>query len=172
MSKIRIWHASRDPYHCAFRMLRLLSAADGDRMELERLRILDLYLLYPPLLHAASMPQEVRASFRALEVPRPEETFIRLPSAAAISQDLRLYQNAALSHLAARRMLKTGTLREGVAELDRTQVPKDISSRAESKNRSDGGFVAFLTRDFARIPLTGRENVYRRASLPARTMTP
>ena len=43
--KPRIWHSSRDAYHCAFRLLRLLHAADKNQLELERLRALDLLLL-------------------------------------------------------------------------------------------------------------------------------
>jgi hypothetical protein len=53
MTQLRIWHASRDPYHCAFRMLRIL-AAGASPMSIDRLRVLDMFLLYPPLLHRVS----------------------------------------------------------------------------------------------------------------------
>jgi hypothetical protein len=57
---IRIWHPMYDPYHCGFRMLRLLSVQPA--FEIEVLFILDFYLLFPFLLHKASMPETATSS--------------------------------------------------------------------------------------------------------------
>src|SRR3546814_9854859 len=46
MSEFRVWFASRDPYHCVFRMVRLL-CAKGEAMPLEQLRVLDMFLMFP-----------------------------------------------------------------------------------------------------------------------------
>jgi hypothetical protein len=53
MTSFRVWHPSRDAYHCAFRFMRLLVANEAP-LEVERLRILDIFLLYPALLHRTS----------------------------------------------------------------------------------------------------------------------
>jgi hypothetical protein len=172
MSKIRVWHSSRDPYHCIFRLLRILLAMESNWIEIERLRILDLYLLFPSLLHHSSMPQDVREHFNTLSVPSPTNIFMRLPSAAAASQDLRIYQDAAISSLVARSMLKKESIRKSVAELRRNQVPDLLWGRAVSKNETDGGLVDFLTRSFATMPLIGSNSIYRRASLPPRRFAP
>ncbi len=59
-------------------MLRLLSAAPV--LEIEVLFILDFYLLFPFLLHMASMPEAVRATFRELRVEKYRDQFLQVPS--------------------------------------------------------------------------------------------
>ena len=166
--KIRIWHASRDAYHCAFRMIRLLSAAPGLSIELERLRILDMYLLFPPLLHRTSMTQELKAQFRALEIPDEDKIFERLPSMASVYQELRVYQNAAANYLAAKDVLGREALKKGVAEFRYSNLPSKVSTDVSARNSEQSAFLQFLVNDFAKIPLTGSDSIYRRAGLPAR----
>ena len=168
MSKIRIWHSSRDAYHCAYRMLLLLLSAEAHTISFERLRILDLYVLYPPLLHRASMPQVLREQFKGLSIPHPDDLFTQLPSVAAISQDLRLYQNAAASLLVAKGILDKETFRTGMAQLVSNSVPRTLFDRLISGPQTGDAVVRFLTGEFAKLPLTGEGNVYRRIGLPTR----
>ena len=168
LTKIRIWHASRDAYHCAFRLTRLLLAVTSRSIELERLRMLDMYLLFPSLLHRMSMPQELKARFRSINIPNPDEIFGRLPSAAFLCQELRVYQNTAASYLAAKDVLRRDSLKKGIAELQYNNLPSSIESAACSRNTAQIELVHFLVFDFIQLPLSGRESVYRRAGLPAR----
>lgn len=170
MSEIRIWHASRDAYHCAFRILRLLVAA-ADKIELERLRILDMYLLFPALLHRASMPRSVKNAFGTIDVEKPDEKFIRLPSSASVFQDLRLYQNSAVGQLAARNLLDPGALKKGAAVLTPDSMPLDLLARVQSKNAADQSLISFLLGPFATQPLRGTESIYKRSGLPTRVIT-
>ena len=167
-TKIRIWHASRDAYHCAFRLMRLLDAAPTRSIELERLRILDMYLLFPTLLHRVSMTQELKARFRGLQLPKPDEIFSRLPSAASAYQELRVYQNAAASYLAAKDVLRKEALKKGIAEIQDKNLPAAIAAGVRTRNAEQADLVRFLVADFVQLPLSGSENIYRRAALPAR----
>ena len=169
MSSFRIWHPSRDAYHCAFRFLRLLVANEA-ALEVERLRILDMFLLYPSLLHRASMPQDIKKAFRALDIPTPEKIFLRLPSAAAVFQDLRLYQNSAIAQLAARGLLSPSDLKKGLASPIQVDWPEALAQRARQKNAEDKGLAGFLVGAFSEIPLRGRESIYRKAALPTRSI--
>lgn len=169
MTSFRVWHSSRDAYHCAFRFLRLLVANDAS-LEVERLRILDMFLLYPPLLHRTSMPQDTKKRFRELEIPTQEKIFLRLPSSAAVFQDLRLYQNSAIAQLAARGLLSTIDLKRGLASPVEAGWPDGIAERARRKNAEDGGLTEFLVGIFSEIPLKGRESIYRKAGLPTRSI--
>jgi hypothetical protein len=144
--------------------------AGGDQLEVERARILDMYLLYPALLHKTSMPQTVRATFSALGIRKPNQIFISLPSTASIFQDLRLYQNAAFTHLRARRLIATESLRQGLLQLEADSVPASLIQGAQQRNDEDGGLTAFLTGTFSTIPLRGSDNIYKRAHLPSRAI--
>lgn len=169
MAEFRIWHASRDAYHCAFRLLRLLVAKD-ESIEVERLRILDMFLLYPSLLHRSSMPRVIKDEFRDLEIEKPENIFIRLPSPASVFQDLRLYQNSAITQLAARGLIDLEAFKQGIVKLSATGVPQELLQRAEEKNINDSGLTAFLVGPFSAIPLRGAESIYRKAGLPTRAV--
>ncbi len=164
-TEIRIWHASRDPYHCAFRLIRLLLSCEARSLGFDRLRLMDMFLLYPVLLHGVSMPQPIKNKFRTLEIPRESEIFIRLPGPAVLAQDLRLYQTAATSQLAARGILMAERLGAGVAVLNMDAVPDDIRARADAKENEEPGLCGFLTVGLSSIPLTGRDGLYRRTGV-------
>jgi hypothetical protein len=169
MPELRVWHPSRDAYHCVFRLVRIGLAAAGS-LELERVRVLDMYLLYPPLLHRSSMPREVRRVFSELLIPRPAQTFVRLPSAAAIFQDLRLYQNSAITHLAARGLTAPAELQKGVLTIGRDSLPEELADRAEAKNSETAKLIEFLIGPYSSIPLRGPNNLYARSGLPTRSV--
>lgn len=169
MGNLRVWHSSRDAYHCAFRLVRL-TVANQAPLELERARILDMFLLYPPLLHRTSMPQEMKAAFRGLGILKPEKIFMRLPSPAAVFQDLRLYQNSAVAQLIARGLAPPAQLQQGVLCIDPAELPESLRERAEKRNLVDGGLTEFLVGPFATLPLRGVNNVYRKAGLPNRAI--
>ena len=137
-------------------------------MELERLRILDMFLLYPPLLHRTSMPSDTRKLFTSLGVQKPEKIFLQLPSAAAIFQDIRLYQNSAVAQLMARGLVSTRDLKQGLLGLVVDSLPGDLVERARERNAADGGVVRFLVGAYAGQPLRGSESIYRKAGLPSR----
>ena len=152
-------------------MLRLLLSSDQHSMSFERLRILDLYLLYPPLLHRASMPQIMKERFKALLVPHPNDLFTHLPSVAAIFQDLRIYQNAAASLLVAKGILDKLSFQTGVAVLIEDNVPRELLERLRHEASGGNAVVEFLIGDFSSLPITGDGNVYRRIGLPMRAIS-
>jgi len=83
MVDFRVWYASRDPYHCIFRMIRVMTAK-GEPILLEQLRILDMFLMFPALLHRVSLPSDIKERFRQLRVPAPADFFVRLPGTASV----------------------------------------------------------------------------------------
>jgi hypothetical protein len=150
-------------------MLRLLLAHKRD-VEFERLRILDMYLLFPSLLHRTSMTRDMRSEFTRLHIPKPEEKFVRLPSNAAVFQELRIYQTSAVGQLAARGLIVPEALKRGLAIVDERMVPSELFARIMTKNSSEDGLIRFLEGPFSSLSLRGTESMYRRAGLPIRVL--
>lgn len=167
MSDFRVWYASRDPYHCIFRMVRLM-AAKGEPMPLEQLRILDMFLMFPPLLHRLSLPANIKERFRALGIPTVSNSFVRLPGTASVWQELQLYQTTALKRLTGLGLLKRDALLDRYASLETTMVPAEILSQATKQNKTDGALISLLVDDVGSLPLTGREGLIKRSGLPSR----
>jgi hypothetical protein len=167
MAEYRVWYASRDPYHCVFRMVRLL-AAKGQPVPVEQLRILDMFLMFPPLLHRLTLTAELREQLRKLNVVSPEKSFVRLPGTASVWQDLQIYQLTALKRLAGLGVLKRGELADRNASLDMSQLPEKLLSHVKLQNASDAPLVSFLVDKLGTLPMTGNEGLVRRAGLPSR----
>jgi hypothetical protein len=154
---IRIWHPMFDPYHCGFRMLRLLFAKSPQEIEL--LFILDFYLLFPFLLHAASMPEAVRARFRELRVERQQEQFVQVPSPQSLYRDLSVIQRTSLAGLVARGLVDPSEFQKGIVRLDSRSVPAQLASR----------LMDFLVNAFANIGLLGPRGLRNLTGLIRRT---
>lgn len=167
MVDLRVWYASRDPYHCIFRMVRLMTAKD-EPMPLDQLRILDMFLMFPPLLHRLSLPANIKEHFRALGIPAPANSFVRLPGTASVWQELQLYQTTALKRLTGLGLLKRDALLDRYASLEKNMVPPEIIKQAIEKNAAEKVLVSFLVNDVASLPLTGRDSLTKRAGLPSR----
>ena len=167
---MRIWHASRDAYHCSFRLVRILLSSVQFTMELERLRVLDMFVLFPELLHKISMPSPIRAKFREIGVARPDDKFVRLPGTASVFQGLRLFQNSAVTQLTAKALVSSEKIREGMIALQTENVPPRILERAKASNSADANLMTFLRESFANAALRGPDNLYKRVGLPSRSM--
>ncbi|MBM1312155.1 hypothetical protein JQT66_18015 [Sulfitobacter mediterraneus] len=167
MTELRIWHSSRDPYHCVFRMIRLLKVK-SEGLSLERLRILDMFLLYPSLLHRLSLPTDIKAKFRELKIEHPKTTFMRLPSNASVWQDLQVYQAASLKQLVGRGLLYQSDFQERVARLVPTNLPESLASRIEVENSKNQHLMTLLVDEIGSLSMTGPSGLIRRAGIPAR----
>ncbi|MGI4748911.1 MAG: ABC-three component system middle component 5 [Janthinobacterium lividum] len=167
MSEFRVWFAARDLYHCAFRMLRLLSFK-VEAVPVEKLRILDMLLMYPALTARMRLPNDVREQLRALKIPPEKAQFVHLPGTASIWQDLQLYQSAALKELTGRGLLKREALVNRYAALELEQLPNALVARVKAANAEQPHFMDFLTGAIARLPVSGPDNIFKRAGIPAR----
>jgi len=167
MANYRVWYASRDPYHCIFRMIRLLEARGGP-VPFEQLRVLDMFLMFPSLLHRLTLTTALRERLRSLEIEPPTKTFVRLPGTASVWQDLQIYQLTALKRLAGLGLLKREALRDRNASLDRSQAPAELLQHAISQNEAAEPLMRFLVEDLGALPMAGSQGLVRRAGLPSR----
>ena len=167
MAEFRIWYASRDPYHCIFRMIRLL-AAKGEPIPLEQLRVLDMFLMFPVLLHRLSLPTNVKERFRHLQIETPAKFFVRLPGTASVWQDLQIYQSTALKQLTGLGLLKRDALGDRYASLETSMVPEEIMKQALVQNQTAMPLMSFLIDDISSLPMSGTNGLIRRAGLPSR----
>jgi hypothetical protein len=167
MADYRVWYASRDPYHCIFRMIRLLEAKGGP-IPIEQLRILDMLLMFPSLLHRLTLPSALRERLRGLHVETPAKSFVHLPGTASVWQDLQIYQLTALKRLVGLGMLKRDDLRDSNASLDHSQTPTELLNHAIAQNEAASSLVQFLVNDIGTLPMTGSQGLVRRTGLPSR----
>lgn len=149
----RLWHPAFDAYHCAFRILRILSWRNEIPVEL--LCVLDFYLLYPFLLHRASMPEGVRRAFREVQVERDKEQFIQIPGSTSLYRDIAVFQKTAINSLVAKKLLDREAFLVGKAKLNEKNIPAHLRSRISTINSDELQFMDFLVNKFGSIELMG-----------------
>jgi hypothetical protein len=155
LTTLRLWHPSFDAYHCSYRFLRILVFQKDHTLTIEKLCVLDFYLLYPFLLHRASMPREVRSDFRHLGIPRPESQFVQFPSEKSLYRELSIYQKAAATNLMAKGLLAREPYLSGTANLRIAAIPEKLLHDLNEANRKESAFMDFLVNQFGSLELIG-----------------
>jgi hypothetical protein len=111
----RLWYPQLDVYDAIRRIGGLLSFWGPDTPPSpERLFIADFYLANPPLLHKTHMAREVRKTFNALEIPRPEKAFISYPSPPILFQKMDEVQRQAFRTLTGKGLIDLQKLEKGI----------------------------------------------------------
>ena len=69
-----IYHPAFDIYHGIFRLLRILSLAPRQKFEIERIRILDFYVLFPSELPRYTFPGRSRPGRKQFKAENPYQS--------------------------------------------------------------------------------------------------
>jgi hypothetical protein len=137
-------------------------------MIIEKLCILDFYILYPFILHRASMPSEIRRNFRTLEIPRPEDQFVQFPSEKTLYREISIFQKVAATNLAAKGLLSRDPYLSGIASLVVGAIPEKLRIDLEKANLEDGKFMEFLVNQLGALDLVGTRGLRALAGLVRR----
>ncbi|WP_146211840.1 ABC-three component system middle component 5 [Mesorhizobium loti] len=122
----RLWYAQLDVVDTARRYLALLANWSDEAPTRDRLFVSDFYFVNPSLLHLTQMTLDVRRSFAALRVPKPDETFIQLPSPQILYSKMGGIQAQALHNLVGK-----GLVDVGLVNNDRYQLSNEGLALAE-----------------------------------------
>lgn len=100
-----IYHQRNDVFHCVFRFLSILKLSENKKIELDRLKIIDFYFVFPYLLANATLPRvagssRVKKNAQTLNVP-----YENLPSCKILFSEMGDFQSQALDILQAKQLL-------------------------------------------------------------------
>src|SRR5688500_9403105 len=95
------YHPSSDPYHCAFRALRLLEFHKGQTYDETLFGSLDFYLLFPFLTKNIHMPRDLRIVFDRFQLGRIPEQYHTIPDSRRLFRQVQGVQREAYRNLAA-----------------------------------------------------------------------
>ena len=165
VSVVLLYHPMLDPYHCALRVLGLLSDAEMQQIEWDRLRLLDFLIVFPHTLKQMRLPSEYRSRRSALRsVPEPYEL---LPNMTRLFYQVSELQTGgvrllAASELIGKEALEHGHIRISVHKDD--QVQALATAMNELHYRSEDWY-AFVIECLVRYPLNGRGGLKERTGL-------
>lgn len=107
-----IYHPAYDAYHCLFRMIALTDHLNT--VEVDKIRILDFYLIFPSLVAEIRMPPNF-SSIKKLARTYANEYHDPI-SQISTFRDMHQIQIAAIKCLAATGMIEKNSLENGIIQ--------------------------------------------------------
>ena len=158
-----IYNPAFDIQHAIFRVLRLIVAAPKDSFEVDKIRVLDFFLLFPEQLEALRFPAAVRKQrplfvadynpYRSLENPR------------RIFFELEPFQISALHCLAAYDLIDGEKFKAGFVARTAKVIPAPLIAAIEKRNAETKDLVNLLSIEFTKLPFFGEGGLKERSNL-------
>lgn len=100
-----IYHHRNDVFHCIFRFLSIFSMLDRNKIEFERLKIIDFYFAFPHLLASTTIPRtagssKIKKFAQTLSIP-----YENFPSNRILFSEMGDFQSQALDILRSKEIL-------------------------------------------------------------------
>jgi hypothetical protein len=156
------YHPALDPYHAAFRMLRLLTFDAKAEYEREKLFILDFYVAFPHLIADIRLPPAETRRKRAFARYANEYVFTGTPKVVFLQ--MRLLQETALRMLFSKGLVDEALYHDGIIRLQAAvELPPELAERVAEENTRDGEPVRYL------VEVVGGFSLYGAGGLKDRT---
>lgn len=155
-----------DPYHTAFRFIRLASACKFEKpVHFDLFRILDFYLLFPFRLQSMRFFEE-DTQWRALSKGYQHlAPYGDLPEDSNLFSRMEPIQKAAVGSLVKTGLASLGEWQLGMVEIFAQEIPEHVSGRIEELNTATTDLISALFQISARYPLLGKDGLKHRSKL-------
>ena len=158
-----IYHPAFDPYHAIFRFLLLLGELPEAPYEIERIRILDFYLVFPTALKHVIFPQKAVRYRRKIgqkanqydTVQDPQRVFARLEP----------YQMAAFKFMTATELIDGSKFASAKIERTTLELPEQLTKELSKFKANNKDLVELLAESFSDISLYGPKGLKYRTHL-------
>jgi hypothetical protein len=157
-----IYHPAFDIYHGVFRLLRILSVSPKQRFEIERLRILDFYVLFPNELLKFTFPAKLKSKRKQFQKDNPYQ-IINDPK--RIFFRLEAYQICAIKCLVARQFVESDLFLEGKISRTDKPLPDGLNAAIEKANNASPALIEMMNDSLLRIDLYGKSGLKGRSDL-------
>ena len=167
MTEIRIWHHGLDQYHAAYRMVRILHYYQNDgkledaHFPVSKLKVLDMFLAYPSLLHRLSYTRDSRKELQEFQIPKPDDNFVSLPPNQSLFRSMETIQKNALYDLVGKGILHKESYMQGHARLIARKLSENLSISIKGANNDQRKFLAFLAAQLGSLDVNGPKNIFR-----------
>ncbi|ECC1694565.1 hypothetical protein DPB93_18710 [Salmonella enterica subsp. salamae] len=156
-----IYHPAFDAYHCLFRMIALIDHLNT--VEVEKVRILDFYIIFPALVSKIRMPTthskakaEAKKYINEYRDPiNPLSTF----------RDMHQIQTSALKCLAAAGLIDMTNLENGLIVRTTMQIPDGLLLEMRDFLNEKPEIYGFIIDKLSQFHLLGKDGLKDRTQL-------
>lgn len=155
-----------DPYHAAFRFLRLHLACDiTARAPFDTIRILDFYLLFPFRLQSMKLLSQDTGWRKVSKSYEDKAPYGAMPDDNVVFSRMEPFQRAAASSLVVSGYLATGAWDQNEVQFTKEVIPDALRLRCSELNARMTDVLEILCQIRARYPLGGRDGLKDRTGL-------
>ena len=156
-----VYHPAYDAYHCLFRMMAIIERTD--ELEIDKLKILDFYILFPALLSEVKMPRQF------VKIKKTAEKFFNEYhdplNPGMIFKEMRQIQDAAIKCMLAAGYISSDDLSNGYIVRTEKKLPQKIALEMKGFLDSKEPFSSFIIQSMAKFHLTGPDGLKSRTKL-------
>lgn len=153
-----------DPFHAAFRVLRLAACKGGEPTQLMRLKVLDLFLVEPRRCLEIRVPPRLKKAAKLAADNQPA-IYGQRPSSTVLFNSMSPMQDAAIQTLVSQGFLDGDAFSQGQILLGEIAVPSNLAYRITNVNVLQDTLMKFLCKDLEEIPLNGPKGLKNRTGL-------
>lgn len=155
-----------DPFHTAFRALRLLPAIRAiGRLPRDHARIMDFYLLFPFRIGGIRLAQKHRRFRRLAEDFRSKKPYGEQPDDTIMFARMEPMQYAAFETLAENGLLDTNEWRAGYVAPTTHPLPDELQDRVNTQNSAEPELMEFIAALGREYELLGQNGLKDRTGL-------
>lgn len=158
-----IYSPAFDIQHAMFRILRLLESMPKQSVDVDRVRILDFFILFPEKIEAICFPAELRKQRALFKVGY--NPYRHLENPRRMLFDLEPFQLAALQCIAAYGLIDKDALRKSQVVRTTKSLPEHLAERIKQRNKDNRVLVDLLSVEFSRLPFFGDGGLKERSGL-------
>jgi hypothetical protein len=156
-----IYHPAYDAYHAIFRALLILDALRS--LEVEKLRLLDFYLVFPAELRHVRLPRTHRVD--KLRAEKLLNVYRGPVNGMQAFRDMEPIQLAAIRALAASTLIDPAQLEKGHVIRTQVPVPADLTDPIRAARSMEQMMSDYVLGKLAEIPLRGTDGLKERTRL-------
>lgn len=156
-----VYHPAYDAYHCLFRMMAIVERVD--EVEIDKLKMLDFYILFPSLLSKIKMPRQFVKIKKDAERIRNE---YHDPINPGITfKDMRHIQDAAIKCMLAAGYISHESLENGFVARTNKALPDTLKIEMNLFIDKKDPFSTFIIQKLAKFHLMGPDGLKSRTQL-------
>ncbi|AOT43151.1 hypothetical protein NFK84_11865 [Enterobacter ludwigii] len=156
-----IYHPAFDAYHCLFRMIALSDHLNT--VEVEKIRILDFYMIFPSLVSKIRMPATHNDA--KAEAKKYINEYRDPISPLATFRDMHQIQISALKCLAAAGLIDMEKLEHGVIIRTQMEIPDGLLLEMKSFLNEKPKIYDFIIDKLSQFHLLGKDGLKDRTQL-------
>ncbi len=159
-----IYHPAFDSYHCLFRLMFIILNLEHRSTEIDKLRIIDFYLIFPKSLAKTRFPIESTPLKQKLQII--EEDYRKPVDPKIVFRNMQEIQISALNLILSIGQIEPNDFKKGLVTKTCKDLPDDFAERIEQFNiYGDSDLPKKIISYFLKQPLNGANGIKHRTEI-------